>query len=181
MIFVFFFLFISRHKLLDVYRKSGRIKQDLTILWQELDNIFNYKNKVLGQELICLNNQTCSMTNTKCKMKNRILNISKTHLIHYNHLGCIHFSNTLFDQVKDPAWCGMKFSNVIHRFNYIYQQFLINFLQLFKSEAQIHLGFDPQPGLSSRGIRQAPLFPVPFLARARMSLPDSAMGMLSSF
>lgn len=35
--------------------------------------------------------------------------------------------------------------------------------------------------LSKRGMRYAPLFPVPFLARARISLPDRAMGMLSSF
>lgn len=34
---------------------------------------------------------------------------------------------------------------------------------------------------SSKGMRYAPLFPVPFLALARMSLPDKAMGMLSSY
>lgn len=44
-------------------------------------------------------------------MKNRILNISKTHLIHDNHLGCVHFSDTFFDQVKDPAWCGNHYMN----------------------------------------------------------------------
>lgn len=44
----------SYHEFLHTDGKSGRVKQDLTFLWKEADNIFNYDHKVLGQQFICL-------------------------------------------------------------------------------------------------------------------------------